>query len=423
MTDVQAFARGCFQRTETDRVGVELEFLVFDAETPSRQVPIARVADALPPLPGGSSVTFEPGGQLELATPPLPLSEAVAGLVADIDAVRRALSAAGLVLGSRALDSIRIPVRQLRLPRYEAMAAFLGLPYGRLMMCSTASVQVNLDFGANPRARWDRAHLLGPVLVAAFANSPRDGWMSGRQAVWLNLDRTRTAPVAMGGDPAEEWAEYLLDARLMLVREPASAPGMSGAGMSGAGMSGAGMNGANEAGANAATAAGMYGGGRGRAPIGPGVVACRAVLDGSPYRDFARVAGRPPTGDDLAYHATTMFPPVRPRGWMEIRYLDAQGPKDWPVCVAVVHALVTDDRAADAALDAALPVRGDWARAARFGLAEPRMRRAAEVCFRAAVEALPRLGADPWLVERVGRFAARYIEPGRSPALDLEMCG
>ncbi|WP_433223789.1 glutamate-cysteine ligase family protein [Microtetraspora malaysiensis] len=416
MTDVQAFARGCFQRTDTDRVGVELEFLVFDAETPSRQVPIARVADALPPLPGGSSVTFEPGGQLELATPPLPLSEAVAGLVADLDAVRRALSAAGLVLGSRALDSIRTPVRQLRLPRYEAMAAFLGLPYGRLMMCSTASVQVNLDFGANPRARWDRAHLLGPVLVAAFANSPRDGWMSGRQAVWLNLDRTRTAPVAMGGDPAEEWAEYLLDARLMLVREPENAPGTSGAD----------MNGANEAGANdmnSANAAGMYGGGWGRAPIGPGVVGCRAVLDGSPYRDFARVAARPPTGDDLAYHATTIFPPVRPRGWMEIRYLDAQGPKDWPVCVAVVHALVTDDRAADTALDAALPVRGDWARAARFGLAEPRMRRAAEVCFRAAVEALPRLGADPWLVARVGRFAARYIEPGRSPALDLEMCG
>ncbi|MGI5486493.1 glutamate-cysteine ligase family protein [Microtetraspora malaysiensis] len=414
MTDVQAFARGCFQRTDTDRVGVELEFLVFDAETPSRQVPIARVADALPPLPGGSSVTFEPGGQLELATPPLPLSEAVTGLVADLDVVRRALSAAGLVLGSRALDSIRTPVRQLRLPRYEAMAAFLGLPYGRLMMCSTASVQVNLDFGANPRGRWDRAHLLGPVLVAAFANSPRDGWMSGRQAVWLNLDRTRTAPVAMGGDPAEEWAEYLLDARLMLIREPAHAPDMSAPDVNG-------TNGMN--GTNGANAAGMYGGGRGWAPTGPGVVACRAVLDGSPYRDFARVAGRPPTGDDLAYHATTVFPPVRPRGWMEIRYLDAQGPEDWPVCVAVVHALVTDDRAADTALDAVLPVRGDWARAARFGLAEPRMRRAAEVCFRAAVEALPRLGADPWLVERVGRFAARYIEPGRSPALDLEMCG
>ncbi|GLW98742.1 glutamate-cysteine ligase family protein [Microtetraspora sp. NBRC 16547] len=380
MTDVEAFARGCFQRTETDRVGVELEFLVFDAETPTRQVPIARVADALPPLPGGSRATFEPGGQLELAAPPLSLSQAVAGLVADLDAVRLAFSGAGLVLGGRALDQLRPPRRQLRLPRYDAMAAFLGLPYGRLMMCSTASVQVNLDFGAHPRARWNRAHLLGPVLVAAFANSPRDGWMSGRQAVWHHLDRTRTAPVASGGDPAAEWAEYLLDARLMLVRDRAA-----------------------EA--------------RGAAD---GAVGCRVVLDGSPYRDFARVAGRPPTGDDLAYHATTLFPPVRPRGWMETRYLDAQGPDDWPVCVAVLHALVTDDRAGDTALDAAWPVRGAWTRAARFGLAEPRLRRAAETCFRAAAEALPRLGAEPWLVDRVDMFAARHIEPGRSPALDLE---
>ncbi|MCC5580850.1 ergothioneine biosynthesis glutamate--cysteine ligase EgtA [Microtetraspora sp. AC03309] len=376
MTDVQAFARGCFQRTETDRVGVELEFLVFDAETPSRQVPIARIADALPPLPGGSRVTFEPGGQLELATPPLPLSQAVAGLVSDLDAVRLSLSGAGLVLGGFALDPFRPPRRQLRLPRYDAMAAFLGVPYGRLMMCSTASIQVNLDFGANPRVRWDRAHLLGPVLVAAFANSPRDGWMSGRQAVWHHLDRTRTAPVAMGGDPVEEWAGYLLDARLMLVRNRA----------------------------------------------GDGAAGCRVVLDGSPYREFARVAGRPPTDEDLAYHATTLFPPVRPRGWMETRYLDAQALDDWPVCVAVVHALVTDDRAGDVALDAAWPVRGAWARAARFGLAEPHLRRTAETCFRAAVEALPRLGAEPWLVDRVGRFAARHIEPGRSPALDLETC-
>ncbi|WP_067178986.1 glutamate-cysteine ligase family protein [Microtetraspora niveoalba] len=393
MTDVHAFARRCFQRTETDRVGIELEFLVFDAERPSRQVPIARVADALPPLPGGSRVTFEPGGQLELATPPLPLPAAVAGLVSDLEAVRLALSGAGLVLGGRALDLIRPPRRQLRLPRYDAMAEFLGGPYGPLMMCSTASVQVNLDFGSDPHARWNRAHLLGPVLVAAFANSPRDGWMSGRQAVWYHLDRTRTAPVAMGGDPAEEWAEYLLDARLMLVRDPPDGAGEDGDGRA-----------------------------RPELGAGDGAVPCRVVLDGSPYRDFARVAGRPPTPDDLAYHATTLFPPVRPRGWMETRYLDAQGPDDWTVCVAVLHALVTDDRAADTALDAARPVRGAWARAARFGLAEPRMRKAAEVCFRAAAEALPRLGAERWLVDRVGRFAARYIEPGRSPALDLEMC-
>ena len=36
----------------------------------------------------------------------------------------------------------------------------------------------------------------------------------------------------------------------------------------------------------------------------------------------------PPTVDDLAYHLTTLFPQVRPRGHLEVRYLDAQ-PGPW----------------------------------------------------------------------------------------------
>jgi glutamate--cysteine ligase len=32
----------------------------------------------------------------------------------------------------------------------------------------------------------------------------------------------------------------------------------------------------------------------------------------------------PPTTADLDYHLSTLFPPVRPRGYLEVRYLDAQ---------------------------------------------------------------------------------------------------
>ncbi|ETK31551.1 glutamate-cysteine ligase family protein [Microbispora sp. ATCC PTA-5024] len=368
MTDVQAYAHRCFRGDTADRLGVELEFLVFDVEAPERPVPIARIARALPALPGGSKITFEPGGQLELSAPPAVLPVAVARLVADVEAVRTALEAAGLRLGATGLDPLRPPARQLHEPRYDAMAAFLGEPHGLTMMCSTASVQLNVDLGDAPAARWGRAHALGPALVAAFANSPDGGWMSGRQAVWARLDPSRTASVAAGGDPAAEWARYLLDARLMVVRD---ADGL------------------------------------------------RPVLDGATFREFARVAGRPPSEDDLAYHATTLFPPVRPRGWLEIRYLDAQGPDDWPVCAAVVHALVTDDRAAAAALEEAAPVSHRWEDAARLGLSDPGLRRAACACFRAAAEALPRLGAEPWLTARVSAFASRHIESGRSPAVDL----
>ena len=84
-------------------------------------------------------------------------------------------------------------------------------PAGRTMMCSTASVQVNVEAGVQrldepavdsptPVAayaeRWDLLHAIGPALVAAFANSPyRDGrptgWKSTRQAVWMDLDPAR----------------------------------------------------------------------------------------------------------------------------------------------------------------------------------------------------------------------------------------
>ncbi|MEV5502442.1 glutamate-cysteine ligase family protein [Nonomuraea fuscirosea] len=316
--------------------------------------------------------------------------EAVVGK--DLEIVRRLAA----TLESRTgvgLDPVRPARRQLNRPRYDAMAAFLGLPYGALMMCSTASIQVNLDLGARPEIRWERAHALGPVLLAAFANSPLSGgrpcgWMSGRQAVWNNLDPSRTALVPATGDPAADWAEYLLDARLMLVREDEE----------------------------------RY----------------LPVRDGSTFRDWlerGRVAGggmeggaRPPTAEDLAYHATTLFPPVRPRGWLEIRYLDAQHLSAWPVCVAVTHALISDDRAADAAMAAVRPYQEPresgadaeaWERAARCGLADPVLRRAAETCFRAALEALPRLGAGPGLVAEVAAFADRHVTTGRSPATDL----
>ncbi|MER6831163.1 glutamate-cysteine ligase family protein [Streptosporangium sp. NPDC000563] len=385
--DVETFARRCFLGSPGDRVGVELEFLVFDRTDPARQVPPARITDALPPLPGGSLVTYEPGGQLELSGPPGSLPKAIALLSADVNAVRRALRDAGLVLGGVGLDPLRPPRRQLRLPRYEVMARFLGTPYGALMMCSTASVQVNLDLGDRPAARWERAHLLGPVLVAAFANSPLSegrpcGWMSGRQAVWERLDRTRTAAVPVSRDPGAAWTDYLLDARLMAVRDTDRDTGGDG-------------------------------------EDGEDGESYRPVLDGSTFRDRLASPEHPPTLADLSYHATTLFPPVRPRGWLEIRYLDAQHPAIWPVCAAVTHALVTDDRAADAALAAAGPCAGMWASAARHGLAEPRLRRAADVCFRAALGALPRLRATPALVCEVAAFADRHVTPGRSPAADL----
>lgn len=371
--------RICFKTGPPGRVGAELEWIVVTAADPAAVVPLATVRALLDEAgapPGRSAVTLEPGGQVELSSPPAPdLAGCVALLAGDLAFLRSVLEPAGLSLVPRATDPVRPPTRHLRAPRYDAMASyFSGLPttLGDLMMCSTASVQVNLDAGADTAdvaARWDLLHLVGPALSAAFANSPvlggrRTGWRSTRQAVWLQLDPSRTAP-PRGSDPAEAWAEYALDAPVMMRRR------------------------------------------RGRPWVAAPGHSFRAWVEG-------HVAGAPPTSDDLDYHLTTLFPPVRPRGWFEVRYLDAQGPAWWPVPVAVLATLLDRPGLTDELTDACAPTRGRWLAAAARGLHDPALAHAARSVFAAV---LPHID-DPLVAERVGEFADRYPRQGLCPADD-----
>jgi glutamate--cysteine ligase len=209
------------------------------------------------------------------------------------------------------------------------------------------------------------------VLVAAFANSPlqlgrRTGLRSTRQAIWAGLDPGRTLPVLNGtADPAAAWAEYALDARVMLRRDP-----------------------------------------RGGWIADPGVT----------FREW--LAQGEPTVDDLNYHLSTLFPPVRPRGWLELRMIDALPEPYWPVPVAVAAALLDDPVAADVARAATEPVAERWAEAARNALTDPALALAARTCFAAAHAALLRQGAAD-LARLVADYADRYVERGRCPADDV----
>ncbi|QFG25206.1 ergothioneine biosynthesis glutamate--cysteine ligase EgtA [Actinomadura sp. WMMB 499] len=377
----------CFKTGPPGTVGAETEWFVVDAADPGAHVPAGRVralmdadADAAGPLAGGSAVTYEPGGQLELSSAPYPgLAALHAALAADIERVRGVLAPAGLDLVGHGVDPSRRPRFQAEHPRYHCMRDYFrsgGFPdAGEAMMCSTASVQVCVDIGADradAARRWRLAHALGPVLVAAFANSPvragrRTGLRSSRQGIWTELDPCRTLPVLRdgdGGDPAEAWTRYALDARVMLVH----------------------------------TASGEW------------------VSD--PGMSFLEWLGKGEPGpDDLNYHLSTLFPPVRPRGWLELRMIDALPGPYWAVPVAVTAALLDDPAAAALAEAAAEPVADRWAEAARSGLADPPLAAAARACFAAALDALPRMGA-PGLVPLVAEYAGRYVERGRCPADD-----
>jgi len=188
--DVDAYVRDhCFAPSEEDRIGLELEWLTVDGRNDRRPASIERVRKLLGDrLPGGTTVTFEPGGQLELSAPPGgTVAEACHTAGDDLAIARRALAAEDVSLVGVGLDPVRVNRRVLDAPRYRAMEAYfdrLG-DTGRTMMTRTAAVQVNLDVGhdAQVARRWHLAHTLGPALAAAFANSPLDqsipsGWRS-----------------------------------------------------------------------------------------------------------------------------------------------------------------------------------------------------------------------------------------------------
>jgi glutamate--cysteine ligase len=125
-----------------------------------------------------------------------------------------------------------------------------------------------------------------------------------------------------------------------------------------------------------------------------------------------------PTLDDVSYHFTTLFPPVRPRGWLEMRMIDSLPDPCWRAAVAVSTTLVCDDTAADAASEAIAPTRGRWLDAARHGLGHPDFAGAARDAFDVALQAMVRLGTDATTVLAVEAFVDRYVDRGRCPADD-----
>jgi glutamate--cysteine ligase len=125
-----------------------------------------------------------------------------------------------------------------------------------------------------------------------------------------------------------------------------------------------------------------------------------------------------PTLDDFGHHLTTLFPPVRPRGWLELRMIDALPDDWWPVAVAVTAMLLDDPEAADEAADAVAATRGRWLAAARLGPSDPALRAASERSVAAALAALVRTGADPATVDAVTAFRDRFVARGRCPADD-----
>jgi glutamate--cysteine ligase len=375
----------CLADGTVGRVGLEVEAHCFDLADPMRRPEWAELTDVIagvPALPGGSVITVEPGGAVELSGPPMADAVgAISAMTADRAQLRSTFAQAGLGLVMLGADPLRPAKRVNPGDRYRAMERFFIASQtgeaGAAMMTSTASVQVNIDAG--PQRDWAArvrlAHALGPTMIAIAANSPLlggrfSGWQSTRQHVWSQLDSARCGPIlgANGDEPANDWARYALKAPVMLVR------------------------------------------------TGP-QNAANPMTDWVPFADWADgrvlLGSRRPTRADLDYHLTTLFPPVRPRRWLEIRYLDSLPDAVWPAVVFTLVTLLDDPVAADIAADATEAVATAWDRAAQIGLGDRRLRAAAGRCVQAAAE------RAPVEIEESMQQLVRSVEKGRCPADDF----
>ncbi|CAN5505536.1 ergothioneine biosynthesis glutamate--cysteine ligase EgtA [soil metagenome] len=365
------------------QVGLEIEAHLFDRADLYRRPTWTEITDVigtLPALPSGSAVNVETGGAVELSGPPFAgVLPAVAAMAADRAVLNTAFGAAGFGLALLGADPVRPPQRINPGARYQAMEEFFTTSgtaeAGAAMMTSTASIQLNLDAGPQEgwAARVRLVHALGPTMIAIAANSPLrrgefTGWVSSRQQVWSQLDSARCGPILgiSADDPAAEWARYALKAPVMLVRSGQSA---------------------------------------------------EPVPDWVPFAEWAEGAiplgGRRPTTADVDYHLTTLFPPVRPRRWLEIRYLDSVPDALWPALAFTLTTLLDDPAAADLAAEAVEPVASAWDTAARVGLADRHLYEAAVRCMEIASDSVP-----PELAGSM-QLLSDMVERGRAPGDDF----
>ncbi len=362
-----------------DGIGIELEWLSATHGQRLRAQNAHDLIAAVTPLPARGRVTVEPGGQLELSTPPHDdLDSACAAAATDLYVLDQACIRRGIDLYALGSDPQRPPERVLESPRYSAMQTYFDAvgPAGRTMMCNTAAIQVNVGLGspATTTRRWLVANALGPTLIACFANSPFEygrtsGWKSTRLRTWWALDPSRSAPVPPSGDPAGAWLRYALDAKVMLIRS------------------------------------------------GDQFLAIPGTMTFGEWIDRGHELGWP-TLDDFTYHLSTLFPPVRPRGWLEVRYIDALPTPFWHVAAALVDVFLRDEAAGLEFLDRCRSATSLWVDAAQLGLGHPVLAAAGRACFEIALEALPRTGASDGTVEVVGSYHDRWVARGRCPGDD-----
>jgi glutamate--cysteine ligase len=232
------------------------------------------------------------------------------------------------------------------------------------MMRQTASLQISLDWGAEPELRWRTLNALAPYLVAIFANSPiyageATGHRSFRSHTWRELDPLRTGIFGQA-DAAGEYLHFALHAPAIL------------------------LNGS----------------------------------EASPFHAYVGEASQ----DDWWTHLTTLFPEVRPQGYVEVRSLDSVAPEWYAAPLALLAGITLHRQSLLEAADVLGPPDSTLlVRAGRIGVRDAAIQRVACDLWEIALRGCAALGEEFIAsvdLECALAFRNSYTSRGRSPADD-----
>lgn len=171
--------------------------------------------------PGGSSISIEPGGQLELSSAPFKNLDETAKNLAEytklVDDIAGNMGINFLSIGVNPLLSVD-EVEKMPKSRYSIMRKYMPkvCNLGLDMMFRTATVQVNLDYYSeiDMRKKMQISMKLQPLATALFASSPfalgkDSGYQSLRASIWRGTDPSRTGLLPFVWSKDFGYADYV----------------------------------------------------------------------------------------------------------------------------------------------------------------------------------------------------------------------
>jgi glutamate--cysteine ligase len=267
--------------------------------------------------PDGSSITLEPGGQLELSGAPLEtIHQTCREVTTHLKEVKEVAGELGVgFLGMGYTPTWNIDeIPWMPKGRYKIMREYMPKrgTLGHHMMKATCTVQVNLDFSSEAHmVKMFRTSLaLQPIATALWANSPlkggkKNGFLSYRSHIWTDTDPDRCGMLPFvfeDGFGYQRYVDYLLNVPMYFVYRD-----------------------------------GKY-----------------IDASGQSFRDFMAgrlpaAPGEHPTLKDWEDHMTVAFPEVRLKRFLEMRGADGGPWNSLCALPAFWTGLMYDDQALDAA--------------------------------------------------------------------------